>query len=107
MPTPKKKTATKKKSVSTVKKSVAKPSVDLVEQVCDKALAKLKALKSDEPLQADLAWCLGSYRHDRNPSGLFLMAERALVVFKNLKKENAKAVPVTLITQLEKVLATR
>ena len=107
MPTPKKKTATKTKTATAAKKSVSKPTANPIEVVCEKALEKLKALQAEEPLQADLAWCLGSYRHDKNASGLYLMAERALVVFKNLRKENAKSVPATLITQLEKALSNR
>lgn len=102
-----KKSSPKKKSKpsSTGKKSPAKKSAtDLIEQACEAALQKLKALNADEPLQADLAWCLGSYKHDNNPSGLYIMAERAVGVFKILKKEKPKAIPATLVSSLEKAL---
>jgi hypothetical protein len=65
-------------------------------------LKKLKDLGIDNQLQADLEWCLGSYKADNNPVGLYEMAKRALVVFKDNK--STKGVTAKLISDLEKVV---
>ena len=65
-------------------------------------LKKLKDLGIDNQLQADIEWCLGSYKADNNPSGLYEMAKRALVVFKDNK--SAKGVTAKLISDLEKAV---
>ena len=78
---------------------------DVVEKANQEALKKLKALKLDEQLQADIEWCLGSYSFDKNPVGLYTTAERALKVFMAQKEKNAKSVPAKLITDLEKVVS--
>jgi hypothetical protein len=66
------------------------------------ALKKLKDLGIENQLQADLEWCIGSYKADKNPSGLYEMARRALAAFKDNK--NAKGVTAKLINDLEKVV---
>ncbi len=66
------------------------------------ALKKLKDLGIENQLQADLEWCIGSYKADKNPIGLYEMARRALVVFKDNK--NTKGVTAKLISDLEKVV---
>jgi len=65
-------------------------------------LKKLKDLGIDNQLQADIEWCLGSYKADNNPSGLYEMVKRALVVFKDNK--STKGVTAKLISDLEKVV---
>ena len=65
-------------------------------------LKKLKDLGIDNQLQADLEWCLGSYKADNNPAGLYEMAKRALVVFKDNK--STKGVTAKLISDLEKAV---
>jgi hypothetical protein len=66
------------------------------------ALKKLKDLGIDGQLQADLEWCIGSYKADKNPIGLYEMARRALTVFKENKSN--KGVTAKLISDLEKVV---
>ena len=78
-----------------------------VEQACEDALSKLKELGIQEPLQNDLEWCLGSYRADGNPVGLYAMAERALIVFQEEKARKTKGVTSKTISDLEKVLQSR
>ena len=78
-----------------------------IEQACEDALAKLKSLGIQEQLQNDLEWCLGSYRSDGNPVGLYAMAERALVVFQEEKARKTKGVTTKNITDLEKILESR
>ena len=67
------------------------------------ALKKLKDLGIDNQLQADLEWCIGSYRADKNPVGLYEMVRRSVAVFKDNK--TTKGVTAKLITDLEKVIA--
>jgi hypothetical protein len=94
----------KKKAASSKAKSA---EVNLIEKVSEGVLKKLKALKAEPSLQADIEWCLGSYRYDKNPAGLYIMAEKALPVLKALAAKNSKAVPAKLLNDLSQVLAAR
>ena len=92
--TPVKKTA--KKTTTTVAESSS------IVTTSETILKKLKDLGIDNQLQADLEWCLGSYKADQNPVGLYEMAKRALVVFKDNK--STKGVTAKLISDLEKAV---
>ena len=85
----------------------AKESGNNIEKVSEEALQKLQTLGIDDQLQRDLEWCLGSYRADRNPIGLYDSARRALAVFKTEKEKKTKGVTAKLISDLEKVIAER
>jgi len=105
------KSATKAES-KPVKKTAARSktqpsSATLIERASEEALSKLQALKAAPDLQADIEWCLGSYRNDKNPSGLYEMVEKALVIFKKAAEKNAKAVSKKLLTDLEKAVKSR
>ena len=96
-----------KKSQTEAKKpraSSAKPSSNGIESVSEEALAKLQELGIEDQLQRDLQWCLGSYRADRNPVGLYNNAKKALAVFKDEKEKKTKGVTAKLISDLEKVV---
>lgn len=98
------------KKVPARKASVVKPNAPaahLIEKVNEDILKKLQELNLEQPLQADIEWCLGSYRNDNNPSGLYLMAERALHVFTFELTKNPKSVPARLIKDIEKALKNR
>ena len=75
-----------------------------IEKACETALNKLKGLNLEIPLQAEIQWCLGSYRQDRNPVGLYQMANRALKVFKAEQDKKTKGITAKLIGDLEKAL---
>lgn len=92
--TPVKRTA--KKTTTTA------PESNSIVTTSETILKKLKDLGIDNQLQADLEWCLGSYKADNNPVGLYEMAKRALVVFKDNK--STKGVTAKLISDLEKVV---
>ena len=81
-----------------------KASTNNIEQISTEALEKLKELGLDEQLQRDLQWCLGSYRADQNPIGLYGTARKALVVFQNEKEKKTKGVTARLIQDLEKIV---
>ena len=76
-----------------------------IEKTTEDALAKLKALDIEYGLQADIEWCLGSYRADKNPIGLLDMINRALTIFKAELQKKTKGVNAKLIADLEKALA--
>ncbi len=96
------KTVTDKKTP--VKKSAAKPKTVSLEKISEEILTKLKALNIEHQLQADLEWCLGSYRYDNNASGLLETAGKALVVFKQEQAKKTKGVTATLIASIESIL---
>lgn len=97
-----------KSSASTAKRaSSSRPKAQSevnIEKVCEETLDKLKSLGIDEQLQRDIEWCLGSYRADQNPVGLYDMAQRALVVLKAEKEKKTKGVTAKMVTDLEKAL---
>jgi len=94
-----------------VKKAPAKvkvpSSVSNIEKVAEEVLTKLKALNLEPQLQADIEWCLGSYRHDQNPTGLYEMAERAFGIFKTEQARKTKGITAKLVGEVEKALKTR
>jgi hypothetical protein len=97
--------------VKAVKKSPAKPkaksaSVD-IEKITEEVLAKLRALDIEHSLQSDIDWCLGSYRSDRNPIGLYDMISRALPVLKSELKKKTKGVSIKLIGDIEAALSSK
>ena len=102
------KTAAKSSSKAPVKRAAAKkpttvPGSNPIVKSSETALKKLKDLGIESQLQADLEWCLGSYKNDNNPIGLYEMVRRAVAVFKENK--NTKGVTAKLITELEKSVA--
>lgn len=90
-------------AAKSTKKASASPSVD-IEKISQSILAKLQALNLDTRLQADLEWCLGSYRSDKNPVGLYQMLERALKLFESEQQKKTKGITLKLINDLKKVL---
>ena len=96
---PKEKAAPKKVAAKATTK--AKPAL---EKVAQDALEKLKALKLDDQLQADLEWCLGSYLHDRNPVGLIDNIEKTIAVLKTALARKTKGVTAKFISDLKKAL---
>jgi hypothetical protein len=99
------KPVSKPKASTKVKTSVS--SSELLEQASDAALKKLKELGTHEQLSSELEWCLGSYRFDRNPSGLYEVAGRALTVLNAEKEKKTKGVTTKLVGDLEKALKSQ
>jgi hypothetical protein len=77
-----------------------------IEKACLDALEKLKALGIDQQLQNDIEWCLGSYRSDNNPIGLYDMAKRALIIFQQEKIKKTKGITSKMLTDLEKAIGS-
>ncbi len=87
------------------KKAAAKPTTSSIDKVAEDILSKLKTLDIEHQLQADIEWCLGSYRYDHNPAGLFETASKALAVFKQEQAKKTKGVTAALISGIEKALS--
>jgi hypothetical protein len=102
--TPVKKSAPAKKAAAVKPKA---PAAHQIENVNEDILKKLQELDVEQALQADIAWCLGSYRNDNNPSGLYIMAERALQVFEFELTKDSASVPAKLIKDIEKALKNK
>ena len=88
-----------------VKKTAAKAKTTAnIEKVSEEILTKLKSLDLDQQLQADLEWCLGSYRYDQNATGLIEAIGKAHEVLKQAHTKKTKGITSTLLSTIEKVL---
>ena len=97
-------TTTKTESKKQPRAPRAKASNHTIETVSEEALGKLRELGIEDQLQRDIQWCLGSYRADSNPVGLYNNAKKALIVFRNEKEKKTKGVTTKLISDLEKLV---
>ena len=101
------------KSAKATQKAPAKSSkpkttsTNLIEKAGTEALKKLKSLGIGQELQNDLEWCLGSYKADGNPIGLYDVVERTIPVLKAELSKKTKGVTSKLVTDLEKSLQNR
>ena len=95
------------KSIATPKKPKKVSTDHLIENACTTALAKLQELDLDYQLQSEINWCLGSFRNDHNPIGLYQMAQRSLVLFKTELANKRKGVSAKLIADIGKALKAR
>lgn len=93
-----------KTAVKTARPAKAKVAGMSIEQASEEALAKLKSLGLAPDLQAELEWCLGSYKADSNPSGLYEMTKKAVNLFAAEKDKKTKGVTAKLITDLQKAI---
>jgi hypothetical protein len=89
---------------ATTKTKTTTAAVYDIEAASNEALKKLQELGIEQQLQSDLEWCLGSYRHDKNPTGLYEVLGRTLTVFNAEKAKKTKGITVKLIGELEKAL---
>ena len=88
-------------------KSKAKSAVPGIEKVSEEVLAKLRTLNIEHGLQADIEWCLGSYRADNNPIGLYDMISRALPILKAELEKKTKGVTAKIIGEMEKLIESK
>lgn len=92
---PKKAAAPKTKSIS------SSPSI---QNVSEAVLKVLLALDLGGSLKSDIDWCLGSYKHDNNPSGLQKMMKKSLILLTEEKQNKTKGITAKLILDIESVL---
>lgn len=87
------------------KKAAPKSKALSIEQVAESILDKFRTLNIEQQLQADLEWCLGSYRFDGNPVGLVDAINRSVFILKAEQIKKTKGVTATFISSIEKALA--
>ena len=78
-----------------------------IDAASEEALKKLQTLGIELPLQNDLEWCLGSYRADGNPAGLYIMVERAVDILRSEQAKKTKGVTAKLVNDLQKAIENR
>ena len=98
------KSVTKTETTTKSRAPRAKASGNNIEKATEDALQKLQELGINDQLQRDIEWCLGSYRADQNPVGLYENARKALEVLKMEKEKKTKGVTAKFITDLEKAV---
>ncbi len=101
------KTAAKAPKKAAAPKTKAKSSAPSIQKVSEDVLKVLLDLDLGGSLQSDIVWCLGSYKHDKNPSGLIEMMDQSLVVLKDEKNKKTKGITAKLILDIESVLKSR
>ena len=76
---------------------------DKLRNECQNALETLEKLKLPETaeLQAKMAWCIGSYDYDKNPSGLTEFGGMALKALIKFKEKNPRKVSKKVIDGLD------
>lgn len=76
---------------------------DKLRNECQNALETLEKLNLPEAaeIQAKLAWCIGSYDYDKNPSGLSEFGGMALKTLTKFKEKNPKKVAKKVIDGLD------
>lgn len=76
---------------------------DKLRNECQNALEALEKLKLPETaeLQAKLAWCIGSYDYDKNPSGLTEFGGMALKALTRIKEKHPKKVTKKVLDGLD------
>jgi len=77
-----------------------------IEKACEAAMEKFQKLGIEKfaDIQSKLEFVLGSYRFDRNPSGLHEFGDKALNELKKYKKIKPGQVSKKLIDDLEKAI---
>ncbi len=83
----------------------ARSTAKSIDRAAEEALLKLKTLGIEDQLQRDIEWCLGSFRADGNPVGLYETAGRALIVFRNERAKKTKGVTAKFIGDLENAVS--
>ncbi len=73
---------------------------------CNDVLTTFEKMKKEEynELSSKLAWCIGSYEFDKNPSGLIDTGAMALNALKEFKTSNPRKLNKKVIDNLEKVI---
>ncbi len=90
---------------TTARASRPKRTTKSIDSVAEEILLKLKTLGIEDQLQRDIEWCLGSFRADGNPVGLYETADRALIVFRNERAKKTKGVTAKFVGDLETAVA--
>lgn len=82
-------------------------NTEKLRNACEAATATFAKLNNEAyaDIQSKLQYCIGSYDHDKNPSGLIEYGKKALNELTAFKANNPRKVTKKLLTDLEKSLA--
>lgn len=82
-------------------------NTEKLRNACEAATATFVKINNEAyaDLQSNLQYCIGSYDHDKNPSGLKKYGKIALKELNAFKAKNPRKVTKKVITDLEKNLA--
>ena len=100
---PTKTAASKEKKAAPAKLKKTSSSSE-IEKTGEDILKKLQSLNIEKQLQADIEWCLGSYRHDKNPVGLIEIIKHSHVILKDELTKKTKGITAKFVSDVEKVL---
>ena len=95
--------APKDRKAAPAKTKKASASNDIA-KTGEEVLKKLQSLRMNEQLQADIEWCLGSYRHDNNPVGLRETIRHAHTLLQEALAKKTKGLTAKFVSDVEKVL---
>lgn len=73
---------------------------------CEMAVQAFQKLKQPEfdDIVGKLVYCIGSYNHDKNPSGLVEFGFHALEMLKEIRRKFPRKVSASVISALEDTL---
>jgi len=74
---------------------------------CEAAIGAFRKLNNEnyDELQSKLEWCIGSFAHDNNPSGLHEYGLKSLDALKKIKATEPRKVNKKVIDTLERAIA--
>jgi hypothetical protein len=83
-------------------------STEKFRNACEAAVVAFEKINDDKysDLQSKLTYCIGSYDHDKNPSGLYEYGKIAIEELKAFKASNPRKVNKKIIADLENNLAS-
>jgi hypothetical protein len=79
---------------------------DRLREACELAVQAFQKLKQPEfeDIISKLEFCIGSYNHDKNPSGLVEFGFKAMEMLKEIRKKHPRKVSTEIINALEESL---
>lgn len=82
------------------------PAASLAKK-CQEAVSKFDKMGDSKytEIKEKLEWCIGSYNHDKNPTGLVEYGRQAADMLKQARTEKPKQISQKLIDDLEKAVA--
>lgn len=98
------KTAASKEKKAAPAKTKKDSASNQIEKTGEEVLKKLQTLNIDKQLQADIEWCLGSYKHDNNPVGLLQSIKHSHALLKEELAKKTKGITAKFVSDVEKVL---
>jgi len=95
-----------KREINLLIKLLKMANTEKFRNACEEAVQLFDKLniESQTEIKSKLEYCIGSYDHDKNPSGLYEYGKIALKELKSFKTKNPRKVNKKIIDNLEKNL---